>query len=93
MTDKILIIALGLAVIAASVLILRAYRPTMDEHKWQETTHTVQPGDTLWTLASIHCPDDVDRREWIEEVQALNDLRGSTIHPGQTLIILEIKER
>lgn len=92
--DKILIIAMGVAIVTASVLLLRSYQPTMDEIEWHETIHHVQAGDTLWTIASTHCPDQVDRREWVEEIQALNGLRSSTIHPGQRLTVLTpVKER
>lgn len=92
MTDKLLILVMGAAIITASVMLLRSYQPTMDDIEWRETLHHVQAGDTLWTIASTHCPDRVDRREWVEEIRALNDLRDSNIHPGQALTVLTVKE-
>lgn len=85
--DKLLIIVMGAAIVTASVL-LRSYQPTMDDIEWRETAHQVQAGDSLWTLASAYCPDQVDRREWVEEIRALNGLHDSTIHPGQRLTVL-----
>lgn len=73
----------------ACVLVLNyAFQPTMDGIEWQEEIYTVQSGDSLWTVASNYCPEGVDCREWIDEIQALNDLPDSMIHPGQTLIVL-----
>ena len=92
MTDKLLILAMGTAILTVSVLLLRSYQPTMDDIDWHETTHLVQAGDTLWTIAGVYCPDQVDRREWVEEIRTLNDLHDSAIHPGQWLTVLTVKE-
>lgn len=82
-------VILLIALIIASVLALNyAFQPTMDRLVWAETTYRVTAGDSLWMISADYCPDGVDRREWIEEVRALNDLSDSTIHPGQTLTVL-----
>lgn len=73
----------------ASVLILNyAFQPTMDGIEWREETYRVQAGDSLWAISAGYCPEGVDRREWVDEIRALNDLPDSMIHPGQTLIVL-----
>ena len=46
----------------------------------------VQPGDTLWSIAgSLQGDDDV--REVVDAIQALNRLEGSSLVPGQVLIL------
>lgn len=65
-----------------------AFRSTMDRVDWQEDTYRVKSGDSLWAISGKYCPDSVDRREWIEEVQNLNGLTSSFIYPGQRLTVL-----
>jgi nucleoid-associated protein YgaU len=48
------------------------------------TTVVVQPGDTLWAIASEHYPGD-DVRVRIQDIEAANGLAGPTIREGQTL--------
>jgi hypothetical protein len=48
------------------------------------TTVTVQPGDTLWTIAAEHYPsDDVQRR--VADIELANGLHSPVIEVGQTL--------
>jgi nucleoid-associated protein YgaU len=48
------------------------------------TTVVVQPGDTLWSIAAVHYPDD-DVRLRIQDIEAANGLDGPIIAVGQTL--------
>ena len=46
----------------------------------------VGPHDTLWSIASRHDP----RRSpaaVVAEIRRLNDLSGSVVHPGETLLL------
>lgn len=82
-------IVLLIVLVVVSVLLLNyAFQSTMDAVEWQEETYKVKAGDSLWAISGGYCPDGVDRREWIDEIQALNDLPDSTIHTGQKLIVL-----
>ena len=45
---------------------------------------TVEPGDSLWTIASRRYPD-ADARQKVFEIEQLNGLRTPTIVPGQRL--------
>ena len=82
-----------LALIVAAVLLLNAVLvPTMSRVEWQRETYRVKSGDSLWTISRDFCPDNVDRREWIYEVQSINGLTSSFIYPGQQLIVLAVKE-
>jgi hypothetical protein len=84
-----LVVILLIALVVVSVLVLNyAFQPTMDGIEWQETTYRVQSGDSLWAIAGEYCPDGVDRREWIDEIRALNDLPDSIIYEGQKLTVL-----
>jgi LysM repeat protein len=46
----------------------------------------VQPGDTLWSIAERFVPGR-DPIETIDEIRRLNGLEGSTVHPGQHLLL------
>ncbi|HHY10936.1 MAG TPA: LysM peptidoglycan-binding domain-containing protein [Firmicutes bacterium] len=47
---------------------------------------TVQPGDTLWSIAKANVPKK-DPRDVIAAVRVLNQLNSAEIFPGQTLRI------
>jgi nucleoid-associated protein YgaU len=51
-----------------------------------ESSVVVQPGDTLWSIAS-GLEGDGDVRALVDEIQALNSLRGAELLPGQTLLL------
>jgi nucleoid-associated protein YgaU len=44
----------------------------------------VQPGDTLWTIASARYPSD-DTRARVDEIERLNNLSSPLIEAGETL--------
>ena len=46
----------------------------------------VKYGDSLWQIAAS-CSDDVQTRTIIRIIQDENGLDGTTIHPGQTLMV------
>lgn len=50
------------------------------------TTVVVQPGQTLWSVAQSLSPD-TDVRETIARIQELNGLTGSSVKPGQSLVV------
>ena len=77
--------------VAALALLIVAVQPTMNKIEWQEETYSVKSGDTLWEIADKYCPDIVDKREWIAEVQKLNNLHGSALRIGQKLTVLAPK--
>jgi LysM repeat protein len=48
------------------------------------TEVVVQPGDTLWSIASEHYPSD-DVRIRVDDIERLNGLQNPHIEAGQTL--------
>ena len=48
------------------------------------TTVVVQPGDTLWSIASERYPSD-DVRARVQDIEQANGLRDPRIEVGQTL--------
>ena len=91
--NTVAVALLLVVLVLVSILLLNhVFRSTMDAVDWQEGIYRVERGDSLWSISGRYCPDSVDRREWIEEIQALNDLSDGTIRPGQKLIILTAKE-
>lgn len=51
----------------------------------QPRYHTVEPGDTLWHIATENYAPGEDPREKVEEIRRENDLEGYTIQPGVRL--------
>lgn len=89
LSNTTLTIVLLLALVVISILVLNhAFQSTMDRVEWKEETYRVKAGDSLWAISGDYCPDSVDRREWIDEIRALNGLDNSVVHPGQKLIVL-----
>ena len=87
--NPVLMILLLIVFALVSVLLLSIMGPpTMDRVEWREEAYIVQSGDTLWAISDMYCPDNVDRREWIEDVRVRNRLTDSIIYPGQSLLVL-----
>jgi LysM repeat protein len=79
MFGRILLIALVATFLAWSVL-----THTVDG-AGPAQVYVVQPGDTLWSIASARYAGDP--REGVWKLQRRNHLAGTTISPGQRLVI------
>lgn len=53
---------------------------------YTETTVYVTAGDTLWSIAEMYCPDNMDKREYIHIIEKENDCTAN-IHSGDILTI------
>jgi LysM repeat protein len=71
-----------ITLVAAAVWVGLA-RPS--EGAGREQVYVVRPTDTLWSIAAAHYPGDP--REGIWELQQRNGLSGTTIRPGQRLVL------
>ena len=89
LNSPVFVVLVLVLLIAVSILVLSvAAGSTMDRVEWRQEAYRVRSGDSLWALSGRYCPDNVDRREWIDEVQNLNGLTSGFLYPGQKLTVL-----
>ena|SRR5215471_19073348 len=75
------------AVLAALTIALVGFGMAVAAHGGTSagpTTVVVQPGDTLWTIASQHYPGD-DVRDRVQDIEQANGLTSPRIEAGETL--------
>ena len=76
-------VRLGIVVLIAAFVVGLAARPSGSAGK--PVSYVVKPADTLWSIAAKHYAGDP--REGIWELQQRNHLRGTTLVPGQRLVL------
>ena len=69
--------------LAAALLVGIVARPSGGAGR--PATYVVKPTDTLWSIAARHYAGDP--REGIWKLQHRNDLPGTTLVPGQRLVL------
>jgi LysM repeat protein len=74
---------LTIIVLVAAFVVGLAARPSGSAGK--PVSYLVKPSDTLWSIAAQHYAGDP--REGIWELQQRNHLRGTTLVPGQRLVL------
>lgn len=81
------VVVLGLVLLLGALVGFLAASPgqAADPPK-PAVTAVVQPGDTLWSFAERNLPR-WHRIDAVAELQRLNHLEGSVIHPGQRLVL------
>jgi LysM repeat protein len=77
--------ALSLMVTLPTLSNLHLYAATAQRY----TVVTVEPGDTLWSIASAHTIANGDVQDTIDRISAANHLQASTIQPGEKIRIPE----
>ena len=94
---KTMVIAILSAIACASIIlfVLLLLADTMTEGtiyqiEWKQTAHIVQKGETLWDIAEKYCPNGVDIRVWIHEVEKINSIE-EYIYAGDEIVVLEAK--
>jgi LysM repeat protein len=75
-----LVVVLGLTIAATVGLAVVAHGGSAQV----DSTVVVQPGDTLWSIASARYPSD-DVRVRVDDIERANGLRSPVIEVGQTL--------
>ena len=75
-----------LVVVAAAATFVGASGVRPSEGAPRAHVHVVQPGETLWAIAS-ETYDGSDPREAIWRIRRANDLGGAVVHPGQRLVL------
>jgi LysM repeat protein len=76
-------VRLVLVTVVAVVVWAGFARPS--ESAGPEQAYVVRPADTLWSIATAHYAGDP--REAVWELQQRNGLAGTTIRPGQRLVL------
>ena len=74
-----------IALLALAVLLLWALFAGESGAGGPERSYRVKPGDTLWSIAERTFPGDP--REGVWELRQRNELDGTTIVPGQVLVL------
>ncbi len=72
--------------IGCSIAACTSSRVKSKEVEEQLMQYTVREGDTLWEIATLFGPDDVDVREYIELLQKHNNITAN-IQPGEIIEI------
>ena len=72
-----------LVLVAVAVFLWATFARSSDA-SGPEGRYVVQPADTLWTIAATRYADP---REGVWELRKRNDLEGTTIVPGQVLVL------
>ena len=87
-TDALRLLVLRLAVLVVTtgaVFLLLTSAGSAGEPAPPTMTYVVQSGDTLWDIAASVGEPGADLRRVVDDIQALNQLEGGTIRPGQAL--------
>jgi LysM repeat protein len=71
--------------IALAVVVLWAVFARSSSATGPERRYVVRPADTLWSIAASHYAGDPRAGVW--ELQQRNGLHGTTIAPGQVLVL------
>ena len=77
-----IIVAIALTAIITSSLMSRPYLVQVAEE-----TYFVEEGDTLWSYADDHCPDDMDIRKYIQIIVDYNDKDSANIEVGEIIYL------
>jgi LysM repeat protein len=72
-----------LIVVAVAVFLWASFARSSDA-SGPEARYVVRPADTLWSIAATRYADP---REGVYELRERNDLEGTTIVPGQVLVL------
>jgi Tfp pilus assembly protein FimV len=84
--QAVVLTLLALVACAASAVLFATASRAAGEPATPAPTITVQPGDTLWAIATAVRPGR-DVRDAVGELRRLNHLTGNDLQPGQVLTL------
>jgi LysM repeat protein len=73
------------ALFVAAVLGFALYAGGGADAESPTVLYTVEPGDTLWSVATEHYPASEDPRVTVEVIRDANELPDAQIYPGTRL--------
>lgn len=76
-----------LSIVLIFILIVPKNTVNADSTNYEE--YVVNVGDTLWTIAAENKKADEDIREYIYELQQINNIEDCMIYPNQTIKIIK----
>lgn len=76
----------GIFLLAGAVAI-GTHTQAKDINKQDEIYYVVQPGDTLWSIASQHCTDEENILEFIHSIKTKNNIISANLNVGQKIKI------
>jgi hypothetical protein len=86
-SNALLRVVVLLTVAVAALFLLLAGQVDAGDSAMLTQEHVVRSGETLWEIAGSHTADGADVRDTVDDIKAMNVLDGSTIFPGDRLII------
>ena len=86
-SNALLRVVVLLTVAVAALFLLLAGQVDAGDSAVLTQEHIVRSGETLWEIAGSHTADGADVRDTVDDIKAINVLDGSTIFPGDRLII------
>ena len=86
-SNALLRVVVLLTVAVAALFLLLAGQVDAGDRAVLTQEHVVRSGETLWEIAGSHTADGADVRDTVDDIKAMNVLDGSTIFPGDRLII------
>lgn len=82
----LIVLVVGAVAVAGKLIITKnPVFPANETYAYTEVT--VQPGDTLWSIAKTQVPNE-DPRDVVGSMRDLNALASADIFPGQVLTVL-----
>ena len=90
--NKILMTMLTMTAILATIILCISFHNDKEVRtEWEENREVsiivISSGDDLWSIAENYKPSWMDPREYIYEVQKLNNMTQSCIYAGEQLLI------
>lgn len=86
---RITAVCCGAAAVTAAAMLLVGGGA---DREYTEATVLIHSGDTLWEIAEMYCPRDMDKREYVRLLMTDNDC-GADIHSGDVLTVREYEEK
>ncbi|MFD3257493.1 LysM peptidoglycan-binding domain-containing protein [Paenibacillus lentus] len=82
---KVMLFILFMVMAWAGMVTVVASSP---DHQYEEADSVVvKRGDSLWKIAADHKPENMDTRVYIDAIMRANGLKGSSIQPGDILVM------
>lgn len=73
----------SLFVLVCLILIVVAITVAAKGNRQEVVGYIYDTGDTLWDMAVEHCPEDMDVRDFIIEIEKANGIQNSIVHRNQ----------